>query len=120
MSADPADLPVGCLMPFVKGEVPEGWVQLQGQTISGDEYPAAVFTYREAFRDVVPKQHSSVLAESMAWEWTSNGGEVHNDYLVLPTIHAHEAWKFAFGMVEPGPGAPTLVLAIKLKQPSNS
>jgi hypothetical protein len=115
---DPADLPVGALCPFPKGELPSDWCSLQGQTLSGDDYPAVVFMYREMFRDVVPRQYSSVLAEAMAWEWTSNGGEVHEDRLVLPTIHEHEAWKFAFGTPAPG-GAPELVLAIKVKQPSN-
>lgn len=114
-SPDLDDLPVGVMLPFVKGEVPDNWMKLEGQTLSGDDYPTLVFTYREAFRDVVPKQYSSRLAEAMAWEWVSAGGEIHEDRLVLPTIHDHEAWKYAFGMVEPGPGAPTLVAAIKVK-----
>lgn len=115
MKADLADLPVGALMPFTKGEVPDGWIQLQGQTLHGDDYPTVVFTYREAFRDVVPSQHSSQLAEAMAWEWTSNGGEIHEDHLVLPIIHEHEAWRYAFGMNAPGNNAHDLVVAIKVK-----
>lgn len=101
---DPNDLPLGAILPFPPGEVPEGWEVFDGRFLGNDLY--------DDLYDVIstaPKQVRNL--------WRALGGGVKMHGLILPGPTHAEATAMVFG----SNAHPEIdfVLAIRAKRTGN-
>jgi hypothetical protein len=91
-------LPVGTVIPFKPGEVPENWEPFEGQTLYRGDYPDLYLHIRRATE-----------------VWEQMGGKVGAHFLVLPGPLDHEeanrlVWNATFATPVP------MTLALKVRR----
>jgi hypothetical protein len=93
-SLDVTEMPVGSLLPFKPDSVPEGWIKLKGQEVSGESNPL-LYERIDAVEEI----------------WQMLGGSIKDGTIIMPDPDPQQVSKMSFGVSFKN--QPDMVLAIK-------
>lgn len=94
---DPLAVPIGAMLPGMVGDpTPEGFMLIDGQTLTREDYPEFVENYYHAFES---NRNTGDVRDSMRLWWEEHGGVVEENRVVLPVLSSDDVMKAVFGFV---------------------